>query len=217
MNFTREQVFQHLHVVHEGAPGWERSQAALLGEGNEAVPFLIEVLEIELNKVHGVLVVLSYQKLLRLTVMLAQFDDPRSLAWLLRVARQTNEPKAFLSYHQVLKTLERRASAADIQALIALMQGTTLRSAGLPFSMTLRSDEALLVAQALVRIAERYPQPELRAVLPLLAYTLSSPFEFIGLRKRLKTALGTDSLPIPATVAQTMGDLPLPSSNEESA
>ena len=83
--------------------------------------------------------------------------------------------------------------------------------------MTLRSDEAVWVAQALVRIAERYPQPELRAVLPLLAYTLSSPFEFIGLRKRLKTALGTDSLPIPATVAQTMGDLPLPSSNEESA
>ena len=88
MSLTQEQVFQHLHVVHEGAPGWERSQAALFGEGNEVVPFLIEVLEIELNKVHGVLVILSYQKLLRLTVMLAQFDDPLSLAWLLRVARQ---------------------------------------------------------------------------------------------------------------------------------
>ena len=212
MNLTREQVLQHLHATHEGTLAWKRSQAALLAEGGEVVSLVIEVLEVELNKADGDVYGVSYQNLLRLAELLAQLEDPRSLAWLLRVSRQTSEHKF---YSKTLKTLEKRGSVEDIQALIALMQCTTLRWVGLPFKMKLQSHEFSQIAKALVRIAERDPQPELRAALPLLAYTLSAPIEFIGLHRRLRSALRVENLPIPAVADQGMEDLPIPAFNKE--
>jgi hypothetical protein len=71
----------------------------------------------------------------------------------------------------------------------------------------------VLLATALVRIAERDPKPELRAALPLLVVTLSTPLEYIALRKRLKAALSHRELPIPSVAAphdQPTEDLPIP-------
>jgi len=215
VNLAREQVLQHLYAIHKGMREWRKSRAALLAEGSDVVPLVIEVLEVELNRADGDVYIVSYQHLLRLAELLAQLKDPRGLTWLLRVSRQTNE---HTFYRQALKALEQRGSEEDIQALIEVMQFTHLRWLGLPFKIKLQPHELSQVAKALVRIAERNPDPELQKALPLLRYRLTAPVEFIGLHKRLKVALGQwKDLPLIADAPLKVEEnLPLPADEEVS-
>ncbi len=208
MSLTREQIFRHLHALQVHEPGWEESRAALWAAGSEVVPLLIKVLEIEAKNSESDL--LGYQKFMRLAELLAEFRHPQSLLPLLKLSTPL--------FRQVLGAVGRRAEPEDVQAILELMHRVRYRWwAGSTFTVACLPRDAVLIATTLVSIAERNPQPELRAALPLLKPHPMMPFGYFGLHKRLKAALANGSLPIPATAAQTMGDLPLLSSNEESA
>ena len=112
MNLTREQVFEHIKIVHEGAPGWEMSEAILFAEGNNVVPYILEPIKVELEKTEGVLVI-SYKKLLRLANLLASFEDPRSLLPLLLLARRNH--LNYKLFRQVLETVATRANLEYLQ------------------------------------------------------------------------------------------------------
>ena len=71
------------------------------------------------------------------------------------------------------------------------------------------------LVKELVALAEHRPGPEFRALLPIVRQSYYAPFVYPPLYRRLSVALGNDSLPIPATAAQTTEDLPIPS--EENA
>ncbi|WP_394794741.1 hypothetical protein [Armatimonas sp.] len=123
---------------------------------------------------------------------------------------------------KLLQTMEARASAEDIDAFIGVLKAfgnRGLRTVFLTgFVEEIATDEAISIAALLVRMAERDPKPELRATLPHLRAGLlfpNAPLEFIGLRKRLKAALGEENLPIPATHTPDAESLPIPSVGEK--
>jgi hypothetical protein len=214
MSLTREQIFNHLHAVHQHESGWQDSWEILRKASGEVVHCLLEVLEVEMTKAkQGTLVVpvVSYKNLLRLAELLAEFNDPRSLWPLLQVSQLTSivnrQGSDYLG--NVLEVMARRAETEDIQALIfELMRAR-------PQWKIISSSEVMAqditdVAKALIRVAERDPKPELRAALPFLKPSLQTPVSFIALHRRLKAALASASLSIPVTVSQRTEGLPIP-------
>jgi hypothetical protein len=193
-----QQLLEHIRAIHAGEIGWEASRDAVLTEGKEAVLLLIEVLEAEIRKSQGSLVV-SYKKMLRLADVLADTGDARGLVVLTHIAGLSNSDKA---QRELLQNMESRTTSADRAALLATLK---------------EFPNNIAVAETLVLIAERDPHLELRAALPLLRAGLGNPYaplEFIGLRKRLKAVLVNLALPIPATVSQMAENLPIPSERE---
>lgn len=213
MNLSHQQVQEHIAIVHEGAPGWERSEAILLAEGNQIVPFLLEPIEIELSKSEGVLVI-SYKKLLRLASLLATFEDSRSLWPLLQLARRNH--LNYKLFRQVLEAVTKRASSEDIQVLLELLARARPHWTKTALLMELQPIEIVWIATAVVQLVERDPKLELRAAIPLLKPHAFLPLEYIGFHKRLKAALKEESLPIPVVAPQTTKDLPIPRQEPES-
>lgn len=214
MNLTREQLFRHLHSIHDGEPGWEESAKLLLAEGEEVVPFLIEIIGIEQEKAREA-VVLGYNKLLRVVELLAEFRHPWSLGTFLtlapRIARPTVSNRVYSLFRQVLGVVGRRAESEDIRALLELMQRARPRWTGTTLLVEFLPRETVLIATTLVSIAEREPTPELRAALPLLKPHPLLPWELVALRRRLKAALPEENLPIPASQDEAVPkDLPIP-------
>lgn len=218
MSLTREQMFRHLHAIHNGETGWEESAKLLLAEGEEVVPFLIEIIGIEQEKAKGA-VVLGYNKLLRVAELLAEFRHPRSLGTFLalapRIAHPTVSIRVYSLFRQVLGAVGRRAESEDIRALLELMQRVRPRWTGTALLVEFLPRETVLIATTLVSIAEREPTPALRVALPLLKPHPLLPWELVVLHKRLKAALATQELPVPATAPQTTEDLPIPASHQE--
>lgn len=173
--------------------------------GRAAVPDLIEALEAELNKS----VVLTAEPMLRLADLLSEFGDPRSLHALARIMKQVGGGRYNQPFLQCAHFLKVRAESEDIIALIDEVR--YLRAQ--PLLMA----HVIPLVKELVALAEHRPGPEFRALLPIVRQSYYAPFVYPPLYRRLSVALGNDSLPIPATAAQTTEDLPIPSEENASA
>lgn len=198
------------YLSHGNAEYRKEAQQHALALGVEILPELLKAIDEELHKKPPLFREEREQEidlrepLLRLVDYLATFEHPSSLLPLAQAVAQNPEKRFQKPFAAVLQALEKRAESADIAGMLATLQ----QHRG--------ARQRLAVAQALVRIAERDPKSELRAALPLLSYKLALPFEFIALRKRLKTALGDESLPIPAKSQSHNEALPVPAQNEDS-
>ncbi|MBB6050515.1 hypothetical protein [Armatimonas rosea] len=211
MTLAREQVVKYLYTIYHRESGWVKAQVALVDAGSDIVPFLMEFIEAELQSIVQTEYRPEYEKMDRLMAVLAQYADPRSLPLFVRFMYQTNRHFGEAYWHQIRMALEHRATEEDIAALIALLQRAEPKWVATAYVTELHATEALAIAQSLVRMAEQDPKPELRAVLPMLTFTLARPFEFIGLRRRLKAALANNSLPIPADAKESIQEsLPIP-------
>jgi hypothetical protein len=220
MSLTREQIFNHLHAVHQHEPGWQDSWEILRKSSDEVVHCLLEVIEVEMTKAKKatfVAPVVSYRKLLRLAELLAEFNDPRSLWPLLQVSQLTSVVNRQGSDYlgNVLDVMARRAEPEDIQALIFELMRAHPQWKIVSGSEVMAQD-IMDVAKALIHVAERDPKPELRAALPFLKPSLQTPVSFIALHRRLKAALGEKNLPIPAIPLQATQDFPIPTEGNPS-
>ena len=196
------------------------ARLAIIERGDAIVPELIQAVDEELQKVQQLyfgsegyeepgLSYPSTEPLLRLVKLMAIYEHPSSLLLLTEVAAWKPEMAFQGPFLYVRTVLERRAAPADIAALIETLKKLRVVPKTKP--------KVLLIASALVRMAQHDPKPELRAALPLLKPGPFVPWEFILLRKRLKAALANEALPIPATASQTTEDLPLPAEEKLSA
>jgi hypothetical protein len=203
---------------HGNAQARDEAHQAILECGVAILPELIEAVEEELQRVRGSFSATDElgqafypgpEPLQRLVALLITYESPAILSPLAWVAAWRRWDKAFQQpFQQLLATFEARAAPADIAAFIETLQ----RLRELPGTKA----QQLSIAGALLRMAEKDPKLELRAALPLLRPNLRTPWEFIELRTRLKTALGEENLPIPATPPQPTRDLPIPMEKEES-
>ena len=191
MSLTHEQILAHIEIIREAAFGWKEFQLQLLNEDRATVvPLVLEALEMDEKRSKGFL--FRFETMLRLTQLLELLDDARSLRFYLRLA-----PLFTIKYfYDGLSVVEQRATTQDIQVLVEMLGRSTRHR--------------VRIAETLVRMAERDPKPELKAALPLLAYNLTTPFEFIGLRKRLRAVFAEGTFPIPTTPSPTANSLPLP-------
>lgn len=218
MILTPEQALAHFATIRDAEPGWEDSQKALLTAENDLVPLLLEAIKPELGKNE-----LGYHdgSLARMHGTLAAFGDSRTVLYFLRLSKVSYSGSPIALFNQVMVAVEERASAQDIAVLVDLLA----RSAP-PYSdpkteratfqlPDIAPPERVRLAATLVRMAERDPKPELRAALPVLRYNVFSPFEFVVLHRRLKTALGRNGLPIPASAENQTDNLPMPSQARE--
>lgn len=176
--------------------------------GERAVPAILEAYRAaqgELGKQRGY--VLSLSPLARLADLLSQIGDPRATAVLIELARIGDE---FVLENPLLffiPKLERRGDTVAIAALVDILKA--FRHA--------RPKLTILVAQTLIRMAERNPVQELAAALPLLHSGIlapAAPLELGALRRRLKTTLNLSNLPLVAA-PQTTQNLPLPADKEK--
>ncbi len=198
---------------HGNTQARDEAHQAILARGSAILPELIEAVEEEIQRVRGSFAATDElgqafypgpEPLQRLVTLLVTYQSPKILSPLAWVAAWRRWDKAFQQpFQQLSATLEARATPADIAAFVEALQ----RLRELPGTKA----QQLSIASALLRMAERDPKLELRAALPLLRPTLRTPWEFIELRTRLKTALGEDNLPIPAMETQTTENLPRPS------
>jgi hypothetical protein len=149
----------------------------------------------------------SPEPLIRLAELLTTFQRVEALLPLLMVAQQGKAEMFQTPYLRLCEVLEARASAEDLVGMVNVL--SSLRNLVFP------PPQVMVLARALVRMAEREPHPELQKVLPLLRYRLTAPVEFIALHRRLKAALGAENLPIPAAARQTTQDLPIPRQEQD--
>lgn len=179
--------------------------------GDAAVPVILEAYEAAREgsqKQRGY--VFSLRPLVRLADLLSQIGDPRATAVLIELARIGDE---FVLENPLLffiPKLERRGDAAAIVALVEILKA--FRHA--------RPKLTILIAQTLIRMAERNPVQELAAALPYLHSGLrapAAPMEFSALRKRLKAVLPLTNLPLAAAAPQTTQNLPRPAEDEKEA
>ncbi|WP_395139902.1 hypothetical protein [Armatimonas sp.] len=204
---------------HGNAQARQEAHQAILDRGETILPELIEAVEEELQRVRGAFPGTDErgqafypgpEPLQRLVELLVTYESPKILSPLGWVAAWRRWDEVFQEpFQQLSEALEARATSADIAAFTEALQ----RLRALPGTKS----KQLAIATALVRMAEKDPKPEIRAAIPLLKPSLSSPWEFASLRKRLKVALGEENLPIPATAGQTAQDLPIPVEENSSA
>lgn len=221
MTLTNEQALAHFGAILEAEPGWDGSLQALLDAENDLVPLLLETVKAQWDKNETGT---EYDKgRWRITRALAAFGDARCLLFFLRLAQDspTTENYCLLADH--LTAIERRASTQDIMVLLDLLtrSAPVWNGPNQPIGNVMGhlSDitphHRVQLAATLVRIAERDPKPELRAALPLLRHvSISTPFEFVFLHRRLKNALGRNALPIPASAELKTDNLPVPTQEE---
>lgn len=181
----------------------------LLAMGERAAPYVMEALESKKSEERYYL--RSDSEALRLSELLVEFGDPRTLVPLLQMGYVANNPYRSGLFLKVVHVLEQRAEEGDMLALLNLLRFSQPQWKQGALLITMTSSDRVAVARALVVIAERDPHPELRDVLPLLRYQLTVPLEFIGLHRRLKAALASESLPIPVEAApRAVESLPIP-------
>ena len=193
------------------------ARLAIIERGDAIIPELIQAVDEELQRVKQVHLEIgddgvspaysNPEPLRRLVKLLAIYEHASSLLSLTEVAIWKPEVEFQKPFLYVRTFLERRAAPADINALIE----TLSKLRGVPKA----KPKVLLIATALLRMAESDPKPELRAALPLLKLSLRTPWEFVELRRRLITALGEESLPIPASPPQDAEALPIPAMKED--
>ena len=147
------------------------------------------------------------EPLLNLAALLVELGDPRAVPTLIHLAQIGTEPTFENPLLGLIRKLEWRGDAVCIAALVEILK--EFRFA--------RPRIAIIVADALIRLAEREPLQEIAAALPYLHSGFlapAAPLEFGSLRRQLKAALKLTNLPLAASSPQTVENLPLPASNE---
>lgn len=187
----------------------EDARQNLLALGERAVPSLLETLAEGSIDAPLHAEKYSHETLLAGMRLLVEFSSPRSLWFLLRVTQERYAVHGL--FYDTLNAIARRGSPEDIVALLDLLRHAKPRWKEGELIWDVQTTYAVWIATALVQLAERDPRPELRAALPLLTLHPFLPVEFVGLHRRLKAALASESLPIPAGASLSTGEgLPIP-------
>ena len=185
---------------HEGekSPGF---QLRVLGE--VTVPIVLEAFQTAQWDRHRQ----GGHPIIRLADLLAEFGDPRAAPALIHLAQIGTEFTFENPLLGLIKSLEWQGDAACIAALVEILKAFRFA----------RPRIAILVAEALIRLAERDPIQEIVAALPYLQSGFlvpAAPLEFGPLRRQLKAALKLTNLPRAASAPQTAENLPLPAEKE---
>jgi hypothetical protein len=168
-----------------------------------AVPVVLDAYDEATLRTHPV----RMELLLNLAALLVELGDPRAVPTLINLAEIGTEPTFVNPLLGLIKSLERRGDAACIAALVEILKAFRFA----------RPRIAVLVAEVLIRMAEREPLQELAVALPYLHSGFlapAAPLEFGPLRRRLKAALKLTNLPLTASSPQTVENLPLPAEKE---
>lgn len=193
----------HLERYKQGTlPQREEALRFLLAQGEAIVPWLLEELgkKREAQRETGQ----SERDVLHLAALLAELESPQALIPLLELDDSLGQ--------KLLRRLEARAGEAEIRALLKALEHWTpsgVRAVTLGFTA---QRVRVALAESLVRIAERTGSPLCHTAFSLIRVSMLVPTEFIALHQRLKTALESHALPIPAEKTSTASEtLPVPS------
>lgn len=216
MTLSPKELVEALERICTQGPGWEEAAKRLWDAGREVLPFVLERLAEEQAMARQSLS--HYPRVLQLTRILPPFRSGRTLAPLLQVMESTGDPEVERAFHELLRALIARHAAEDAQAIADLLRLSGASGLSQVFVEQVSIKNRLRLATALVEIAEQEPHRCLREALPLLRTGLanpSAPLEFFSLQRRLKRALHTAALPIPAELPElSVADLPIPLGEE---
>ena len=175
----------------------------LIAQAEEAVPLLIQEMEEELQRGKESQRLTGHEfqfdkALNRLAMLLARLGDARAIPILARFAQSDPQLTTYFfePLNYLLIKLVTTATRNNVEVLLWLLRASSRA-------------QQLQVLRVIVALAERDPIPELYQALSLVRPRFGE-WEKAQLCRRLKKALLTKSLPIPAMNTQTTEDLPLP-------